>query len=116
MAAVSNLAFKLGETWIIDATCKDSLGVVIDLSAAQSVKFRLTNPAGIVELDIAIGSGIVLLNGGTAGEILITITPAMQAAANIVSGYYLQQCRATLADGTVTDQFAGGFKVLPSLF
>jgi hypothetical protein len=116
MTAVSNLAFKLGETWILDATCKDSLGNTINLTGVQAVRFRLTNQAGVVALDIGIGTGIALVNGGAAGEILITIPPAIQAAAGIISAYYLQQCRVTLADGTVTDQFAGALKVLPSLF
>jgi hypothetical protein len=115
MSAVANQIFRLGETWVMDATCHDSLGNALGLSGA-AIKWRLSLN-GAEAMDAAVGSGIATVNGGTAGEILITITPAMQIAAGLAAGYYRHQCRVTLSDGvTVTDQFAGSFKVLPSLF
>jgi hypothetical protein len=116
MTAVSNLAFKLGETWTLDFTAHDSLGNVINLSGA-TVRWRLAANNGSLLLDLAIGSGITLVNSGTNGEGLITITPAMQAAANISASFCQHQCRVTLVDGvTASDQFAGSFQVQPSLF
>lgn len=113
---VSNVSLKLGETWALDVTCHDSLGDVISL-AGCAVRWRLVAANGAVLLDLALGSGIALVNGGTAGECMITVTPAMQSAAGIPAGFCRHQCRVTLSDGvTVTDQFYGAFKVQPSLF
>jgi hypothetical protein len=115
MASVSNLVFKLGETWIIDGVCHDSLGNYIALSGC-AVKWRMALN-GVTVLDLAIGSGITLVNNGNVGEILITITPAMQIAVNLTPAFCQHQCRVILQDGvTVTDQFYGSVMVQPSLF
>jgi hypothetical protein len=112
---ISNQAFKLGETWVLDFTAHDSLGAIIDLSGGAAVQWRLALN-GAVLLDLSLTSGIALVNGGIGGEGLITVTPAMQAAAGIVAAFCQHQCRVTLAGVIVSDQFAGSFQVLPSLF
>ena len=115
MAAVSNNTFKLGETWNMDVVAHDSLGNVINLTGC-TIRYRVVL-AGIVLLDLAIGSGITIVNA-VAGEFLISVTPAMQAAAaGIASAFCQHQCRVLLADGvTQSDQFYGSLTVLPSLF
>lgn len=114
MSAVVNLEFDLGETWNVDAVCTDSLGNTINVSAAQAIQWRAVNQAGDTILDLAKNSGITLINGGVNGEILIAVTPAMQSA--LVASWCKHQCRVTLSDGTITDQFAGSLKINPSLF
>jgi hypothetical protein len=113
MSAVSNLSYRLGETWAIDATMRDSLGIPIPL-AGCTVKWRLSL-GGVIVLDLSSGGGITNINA-PGGECLITVTPAMQVDAGIVSAYCQHQCRLILLDASVSDQFAGSFKVLPSLF
>jgi len=113
MSAVVNLDYRLGETWAIDAVLKDSLGIPISL-AGCTIKWRLSL-GGIIQLDLSSGNGISVVNS-VGGECLITVTPAMQSAASLASAYCLHQCRVTLLDGSVSDQFAGSFKIRPSLF
>ena len=113
MSAVVNLSFKLGETWSLDATCRDSLGSVINLTGA-TIKWRLSLN-GAPALDCSLGNGITIVSAA-GGECLITVTPAMQVAAGLSAAFYQHQCRVTLADASVSDQFAGSFAVTPSLF
>jgi hypothetical protein len=113
MSNVVNLSYRLGETWAIDATLRDSLNIPIPLGGC-TVKWRMSL-GGVTLLDLSSGSGITNVNA-PGGECLITVTPTMQVAAGVISAYCQHQCRLILLDGSVSDQFAGSFKVLPSLF
>lgn len=109
-----NLTFKVGEDWKILATMHDSAGVAIDISAA-AVKWTLALDSAVLTT-LTIGNGITLVGGGTTGQCLITVTPAMQASLGIVPTFYSHECQVILSSGVVTDQFAGYLRARPSLF
>jgi hypothetical protein len=110
-----NVAFKRGELWTLDATMHDSAGNPLNL-AGCIVKWRLAFDT-VVLIELSIGSGITLVNGGIAGECLIQLTPAQQITLNIVPAFYQHEAQVILADGvTVSDQFAGYVQVMQSLF
>lgn len=115
MATVANISFRLGETWRIDATMHDSCGNVLSIASPAQVKWRLALNGAVIE-ELSIGSGIVLVGDGSAGECLITLTPAQQLSLGIVPTFYSHECQVILPDGTITDQFAGNLQALPSLF
>ena len=114
MAAIANISFRVGESWIIDATMHDSCNEVLSIVGA-AVQWRLAlNSVTIVTLSI--GDGITLVGDGSTGECIIRLSPAAQEELGIEPNFYLHECQVTLPDGTVTDQFAGNLEAQPSLF
>lgn len=114
MAAIANIAFRVGETWRIDATMHDSCGNILPIGGAI-VKWRLALNGNVLT-ELSIGDGINLVGTGSTGECVITLSKADQAELGIVSTFYSHECQVTLPDGTVTDQFAGNLEAEPSLF
>lgn len=115
MATIANVQWRVGETWRIDATMHDSCDAVLPIPSPVQVKWRLALD-GVEVTTLTLGSGIVLVGDGSTGECLITLTPAAQASLGIIATFYTHECQVILADGTVTDQFAGNVQAVTSLF
>jgi len=114
MAAPANIEFRVGETWRIELTAHDSCGNVLPITGCQ-VQWRLALDGNVVDT-LTVGDGIVIVGDGTAGQAIITLTPADQAALELEAAFYQHECQVILGDGTKTDQFAGVLQALPSLF
>lgn len=115
MATVANVEWRVGETWRILATMHDSCGAILSIATPAQVKWRLALD-GLVLTELEIGDGITLVGDGTAGQCTITLTPADQDTLGVVPTFYTHECQVILPDGTVTDQFAGNVRALPSLY
>lgn len=115
MATAANVEWRIGETWRIKLTAHDSCGAVLPLTGGATVKWRLALDGTVLE-ELTVGDGIVIVGDGSAGQALITLTPADQAALDLEPAFYQHECQVILGDGTKTDQFAGVVQALPSLF
>ena len=77
MATVQNLAFDLGETWLIDLTAYDGDGLtVFDLTSA-TVALYVKNATTII---LAPANQSFSLTAPTSGKARITVTPANTTA------------------------------------
>lgn len=115
MAAPANIEFRIGETWRIELTAHDSCGNILPLTGGATVFWKLALDGNVLDT-LSIGDGIAIVGDGTAGQAMITLTPADQAALELEAAFYQHECQVILADGTRTDQFAGVLQALPSLF
>ena len=108
MANVVNLAFDLGETWIIDINVNDSDGLTpYDLTGA-SIALTVKNSTGYV---IQAAQTAVTILSASTGLARIQCTPAQQAAAGVTAQVASYLIRVTLASGLVTDQAKGVFEI-----
>jgi hypothetical protein len=110
MPARNNLAFDLGEDWLIALTCHQADGVTpIDLTGA-TVTMAVSGTTGFAPT-------ITPQAPLTAGLVNIRVTSAQQAAAGIVaSGSLSYTIRVLLADGSVSDQTAGLLQIRKTEF
>ena len=115
MAARADIEFRIGETWRIELTAHDSCGEILPLVGGATVFWKLALDGTVLDT-LSIGDGIVIVGDGTAGQAIITLTPADQAALELEAAFYQHECQVILGDGTKTDQFAGVLQALPSLF
>jgi hypothetical protein len=103
--------FYVGDVWPIIGTMHNADGSVMDLTGA-TVQWRMVNAAGDVELDYAVGTGIVVTDAPNG---VITITVPTADSADIAPGEYKDSCRVTVG-GVPTTQSIGSITVRPSLF
>lgn len=113
MAALADISFRIGESWIIELTAHDSCRAVLDITGAE-VLWRLALDGETITT-LSVGDGVTIVNG-PAGSALITLTPADQAALELEPAFYQHECQVILPTGVKTDQFAGVLQALPSLF
>lgn len=104
-------ALFAGDTWFIAGTLHDETNAILDLSAA-AVQWRLKDQTGNYVLDLSIGNGIAIVDAA-AGTVKITVTPQQSA---LPPGVYFDQCRVTLADGSVSTQWTATITVKQSFF
>jgi hypothetical protein len=102
MATRENMAFALGETWVIEAALTDADAAALDLTGG-TVSFRM----GAIEKAATVLDAV-------AGTTRTTITAADQA--DIAAGVYPYEIRATLPGPVVTTQVVGDITVQPTLF
>ena len=108
MALQKNLAFDLGETWIIDHTSYDYDGVTpLDLTGGSVVLYV----KGAITALIGAGNQTLTLTSPTLGQSRIVVTPAQQTSAGVTVQVARYLIRTTLADGTVSDQNYGAFNI-----
>ena len=112
MANLQNLAFDLGETWIIDHQANDADGTTILDITGGSVQLFVKGAAGAQLLTL--GQQTVTLTTPAQGKSTIKVTPAQQTAAAMTAQAATYVIRVTLADGTVTDQNYGTFTINPN--
>jgi hypothetical protein len=103
--------FHLGETWTIDALCKDADGAPINLTGA-SATFKVNGPSANV-LTLSVGAGITITDG-PAGSLKIIVPPASQTPFQ-VKGQYGYELRIVEASGAASVQCEGAFKLKHSL-
>ncbi len=116
MSTIVNLteeAFHIGETITLDVTCLDADGAPINLTGAGIV-FRLASKSARL-LDATLGSGVSLTDA-PAGKCRVTISPAMQTAANVPPGDHVYELKVTTSGGGVSIQAEGVFAISDSLF
>lgn len=113
MAVRKDMAFDLGETWIIQLAChEDKLGRnPMNLTGAQ-VTLRVATTPGALVVDTA--NGVVIGSPATLGLVTIAVTPNAQFGVAI--GEYPYTIRVTKADGTVSDQAFGTLSVVGTAF
>lgn len=111
MALNQNLAFDLGETWIINHTAYNSDGVTPLGITGATVEFQVKNGSSIL---IPFSATTVTIPIGTDGKSVITVPPSAQAG--LAPGVYSFTVRIILAGGIITDQTYGSIAVSGSAF
>jgi hypothetical protein len=109
MANLQNLAFDLGETWIIDHQSFDADGTTVLDITGGSVQLFIKSAAGAQLLTS--GQQTVTLTTPASGKSQIKVTPSQQTTAAISAQIGTYSIRVTLADGTVSDQNYGTFTI-----
>ena len=108
MAKVQNLAYDLGETWIIDLDANDTDGVTpLDLTGA-TVSLSIKNASGYV---IQAAQTTVTILNASLGLARITCSPTQQATANVTALVASYLIWVTLSSGIVSDQATGVFEI-----
>jgi hypothetical protein len=108
LATVQNLAFDLGETWIIKHTATQDGKSPFNLTNA-SVALYVKSSAGVVI--IGPSQQTTTITDVVNGLSQITVTPAQQTAAGVTAQVASYLIRVTLQDGTITDQNWGSFTI-----
>lgn len=105
MTTRADLTFDLGEDWVISITCNMADGVtVLDLTGAA-----IALVVGTFAAPVLTSTGSI--SAPTAGRALFRVSPAQQSSAPIAAGVYQYTIRATLSDGTLSDQAYGVLKI-----
>lgn len=113
MANAVNLAFDLGETWIIDLDANDTDGVTpLDLTGA-TVALSVKGASGYV---IQAAQTTVTMLNAAGGIARIQCSPAQQTAAGVTAQNANYVIRVTLSSGIVTDQAYGTFTINATAF
>ena len=106
MPIKTNIAFDLGETWVINHTACAADGVTPRDLTGAAVAFQMRNSGGVL---IAPGQTSVSIAAPTSGQSVITIPTSAQAG--LTPGSYSYGIRVTLAGGSITDQNSGSLTV-----
>ena len=105
MTTRADLSFDLGEDWIVNITCNLADGLtILDLTSASIEMIVGTFSTPLIT---AVGT----ISAPTTGKAIFHITPAQQTSAAISAGPYQYTIRATLSDGTLSDQAYGVLKI-----
>lgn len=113
MSNTQNVKFKLGETWTIIGTVRDSDRAEMSLTGA-TVRLRVAGPSA-VKLTVATPSGGTITNAAR-GQYRFEISPAAQTAAGLTAGTYDYEVKVEFSDGKASIQNDGRFVVSESLF
>lgn len=111
MGAKANLAFELGESWVIDLVLEGPDGVIA-AAAVQDVQFRLIQQ-GAIAIDLTTDDGVVISGTATATA-RITVSPSDQVGVKARLQRY--ETRALLVGGAIHTQAYGSLHVRDSLF
>ena len=114
MSKFRRLRFSEGETWVINATLKDSDGVVLDLTNASIEWIVAERPGTAAIVTASTGNALVSITDADAGTCTITVPYASHSDATPKT--YRHECRVTLDSGEVSVQFEGPLTVTDSLF
>jgi hypothetical protein len=106
MGRRSDLNYDLGETWSLQVNCHaDSSGSVplplLDAIVVMQIESTFSN--GAISIPV---TGIVQ-GSPLDGVALFLVTPATQVSAGAKGGRYSYTVRATMGDGSVSDQLYG---------
>lgn len=113
MSNKQDIGFKLGETWTIIGTVRDSRGVPIHLAGA-TVRLRIADSRAAFLTVTAPGEGTITdeINGAYQFD----INPDAQELAAFTAGTLSYEVKAEFADGKASVQNHGRFVVGESLF
>lgn len=111
MATKQNLAFELGETWVIDLDLEGPDGALAAADVAD-VQFRLVQD-GEIAIDLTMAAGVTV-SGTDAAAARIKVSPGHQAG--VIAQLQSYEARAILVDGGIHTQAYGALNVRASLF
>jgi hypothetical protein len=114
MSVHQDLAFHLGENWIVDFEVNDGDGENIDITGA-TLQWRLASPDGTHTMTRTAGDGLTITSGAT-GLCTLSVTASHQSSAAVQARTnYQWEFRVTTSGGTISVQALGALYVHPSL-
>lgn len=99
-----NMEMWSGDDKTIRITVTDpGTGQVVNISAATAIKYVIVSSAGAVVVTKGLGTGIVLVGGGTGGQFDVTLAAADTAS---LTGIHTHEAQLTLG-GLVSTVMVG---------